>query len=112
MPRTAIPVTQIVRAGIAKPIIMAGDATNDHSIASNNGRLFLEIKNTDATIRGLIIQTPLVTDNLALADLSVGVPAGETWMVGPFSTQTFNQTDESIWVDLTEATWEFRVFKL
>ncbi len=114
MPRLQFAVTQIVRAGVNKPAVVAGDPTNDHYIPSNNARIFLEAKNIDATDRSIVFETPLLTDSLAVADLTVSVPPGQTWMIGPFSAQTFNQLSpaDSIYVNVDVSLWEFRAFQL
>lgn len=111
MARTAIPVTTIIRAGVNKPAITAGDSVNGHQF-SNVGVTFIEAKNTDVATRSLTLITPVQTDGLDVADLVISILAGQTWMIGPFSSQTFNQTGDLVYIDIAQSTWEFRAFKI
>ncbi len=92
MPRVEIPVTTISRSGATPPSQTTADATNDHYIANNDGRIFLEIISTDGSTQTVTVETPVVEDGLALDDQVISVPAGATRLAGPFSTTTFNQT--------------------
>jgi len=114
MPRTNIPVTAIPKTvGVAPPAVTAGDATNDHSFV-NDGRTFLEIKNTDAATQVVTIVTPYTVESLAVDDVTVSIPTGATRLIGPFNAALFGQpTDASkVWVDITVANFEFRAYSL
>lgn len=97
MARSVIPVTDILREGIEAGAVaqVTADATNDHYIAVNDGRVFLEVASTDAGVQTVEIEpnpSPGGTfDGLTIANLVLTVPAGETWLFGPFKTYTFQQ---------------------
>ena len=113
MARVKIPVTTIVRDGVAPPTQTSADAANDHTIAGNDGRIVLEAGNVGADDAIVTITTPGTVAGLAIADLAVTVPAAGTRWIGPFPTTVFNQpgTDE-IFVDVTDADLRFRCYKI
>jgi len=49
MPRVAVPVTTITRAGVAAPTEVNADVANGHFVAGNDGRIALELRNVGAT---------------------------------------------------------------
>lgn len=113
MPRVAIPVTQIVKEGVAPAGFTAGDAANDHSISGNDGLLFLEAVNTGAGSQDITIDTPGNVSGLAVADLVVSVPAGLTRLIGPFPPATFNQGGTSdVYVNVIVNTWNLRAYHI
>jgi hypothetical protein len=84
MPRTVIPVEELDYAGTAPPTATDSDATDDHEIEANenDGRVWLEIENTDASSRTVTIVIQLPDQyGLAVPDLDVAVPAGEVRLV-------------------------------
>jgi hypothetical protein len=88
-----ITVQQIAQAGIT-PTYEAFNATPaDGHTFSNDGRTFLQLKNTNGAQRTVTIKTVATVDGLEVADLTVTVPAttGDK-MVGPFSQTTFGST--------------------
>lgn len=93
MPRVVIPVTEILRAGVAPPAQVDADATNDHYIAENDGRVLVEIVSSDAGAQTVeVVANPsLSADGLTVANLSIAIPAGATRLCGPFRQQTFKQ---------------------
>ena len=104
MPRTALTVTDFTRAGVAEPSEQNGDFTNGNYIASNDGRIGLIVRNANAGTQSITVLTPGTVDGLAIADLTISIPAGATRYIGPFGTGTFNQTDGSIYIDVSVAT--------
>lgn len=97
MSATAITVQQIGRAGIT-PSFTA--ANTDGNFFDNNGRCFIEVKNTAVTSVDVTLATPGLVDGLAIADRIVSV-VGTTGdkMVGPLPTNIYN--DASGRVNLT-----------
>jgi hypothetical protein len=93
MPRVEIPVTEIVRAGVAPPAQVNGDATNDHFIDDNDGTLFIEVVSSDGSPQTVSVQPNpgYNADGLTVSALSLSVPAGATRLFGPFKPNTFNQ---------------------
>lgn len=84
-----IPVKSATPAGVNLGSMTAGDATNFNSFA-NSGSTLLIAKNTGATPRSADLVTPKTVSGLAVADRTVGpVPAGETWVFGPYDVDTY-----------------------
>lgn len=101
MARVEIPVTDVVRSGVLKPTPTASDATNDHFINGNDGTLYLEIENQNASDQTVdLLPSPTYTaDGLVVVPLTLTIPAGEVWEFGPFKVLTFRQNDGSIYLD-------------
>lgn len=101
MARTALTVQTISNSGIA-PSFTA--AETDGNWLVNNGREFLEVKNTGDEIT-VTIQTPATIENVAIAEVAVTIPAttGDK-MIGPFATHVFNQADGTVYVDYSGVT--------
>lgn len=93
MARSQIPVTTIDRDGVEVPAYTTSDATNDHYIAANAGDVELEVKNENASPQTVtVVANPSVfNDGLTLNDLVLTIPAGKTYMFGPFRPNTFKQ---------------------
>lgn len=120
MPRVEIPVTDIVRSGIEAGAVaaVASDATENHFVDANDGRVFLEVENQNAGAQTVeVLPNPSVGgtyDGLTIEPLVLTIPAGETWLFGPFRALTFQQDatgtmhiDPSISTDLL-----FRAYRL
>jgi len=115
MPRIDVPVTDVVRAGVAPPTEVTGDAANNH-IVTNDGRVFLVARNSAATTtRNVTIQTPGTVDGLAVADRVVAVPISSSKYIGPFPTATYNQSGSDqgkLYVDVDNAELRLLAFRL
>lgn len=116
MPRVVIPVTEIIRAGVAPPAQTDADATNDHYIAENDGRVLIEIQNTAGSSGTVDIEPnpALSADGLTVAALTITIPATSTRVCGPFRQQTFKQ-DAVGMLHLNPSvstTLKFRVYEL
>lgn len=88
MPRTAVPVTQLTRAGVdhgADASEVAGDTVNDHTLDINSGTEFLSVRNSGASPHDLTLVTPGTVDGEAIADKTITIPASATGKnIGPF----------------------------
>lgn len=114
MARTALTVTDISRTGVDSAATLEA-ANSDGEKFYNNGRVFLEVLNTNASDRTLTFQTPRTVDGLAVAEHTVTVSQNERMFIGPFPTATFNQTstdagmvyvDFDAVTDVTVAAWK------
>lgn len=85
MPRVAVPVTQITRAGVAAPAETNGDPVNNHSVP-NNGRMFLEVRNSGSVSRTVTFRFPGVVDGQAVTPRAVSLAAAAIRRFGPFPT--------------------------
>lgn len=108
MPRVAVPVTQITRAGVADPTETNGDATNNHVIP-NNGRMLLEVRNSGAVSRTVTFRLPGVVDGQAVTPRAVSLAAGATRKFGPFPTGDYGS---QLQVDVDNAELKLLAFGL
>ncbi|MFF9043331.1 hypothetical protein [Streptomyces parvulus] len=84
MPRTAVPVTTITRAGVAPPTETNGDATNQHVI-SNNGKVVLLARNAGSTVaRTVTLRVRSTVDGQPVTPRTVSVPQSASRWIGPF----------------------------
>lgn len=90
MARTDLSVVKISRAGVFE----AGSVgTVDGHMFANDGEVFVEVQNTNATIaRTVTFITGGTQEGLAVADVAVSIPAASRRLIGPFPSGTFNQT--------------------
>ena len=102
MSLTTLAVQQIVRTGLT-PALAAANA--DGSYVPNDGRMYLQVKNTNGSPVTVTVDTPGTVDGLAVADLPVVVPAttGDK-KIGPFPPDTYNQPDGTIKVTFSAVT--------
>jgi hypothetical protein len=101
MAQTAINYQQIVRTGL-EAVYTA--AVADGAKFANDGRMFVDVLNEDASPINVTVQTPVIVDGLAVADLVVAVPAGESRKIGPFPPNIYNQSDGMVYVDYSAVT--------
>ncbi len=116
MPRVIIPITEIIRAGVAPPTEVTADATNNHYFTGNDSNVFLVIVSTDAATQTVaIVPSPTFTaDGLTVSNLVISVPAGATRFAGPFKVTTFKQnTALDVYVNPSvSTTLKFRAWRL
>ena len=113
MARTAIPVTIVERTGTTAPAATTGDAANDHTVAANDGRVWLEATNTSGGALTITVVSAILIDGvLGVDDVAVSVNAGATKKLGPFAPHIFNQTDGSVNIDVTSNSWNLWAFRL
>ncbi|WP_405925428.1 hypothetical protein [Streptomyces sp. NBC_00035] len=107
MPRVAVPVTQITRAGVAAPTETNGDATNNHSVA-NNGRMVLLVRNSGSTVaRTVTLRLPGLTDGQAITPRTVSIAQATSRYIGPFPTGDYG---DSLLVDVDNAELKLLAF--
>lgn len=100
MARSAITVTQAVRAGATLPAATVGDPVNQHTVA-NNGRVVLLVENTGATVaRSVTFALSEKVDGLTAGPRVESVPIGETQVFGPFPPAEYGS---SLLVDVDDA---------
>jgi len=101
MARTEMNHQQIVRTGLEQTYAAAHADGNKFS---NDGRMFLHVKNGAGAPITVTIQTPGQVDGLAIADQVVTVTNGEERMIGPFPPNIYNQDDRMVYVDYSSVT--------
>ena len=102
---TDLALQTILRTGLNEPTFSAANA-DGHDVA-NSGRMFLYVKNADASPMNVTITTPGNVDNLAITDQVVAVAAGEEEVIGPFPPAIYNAdpgTDDTIEVLFSSVT--------
>lgn len=93
MARVDVTTQPITRAGVA-PVLTA--PTIDGDIV-DVGLVALWVENAGVSPMTVTAQTPVTQDGLALADLTVTVPAGGMRLIGPLPARTFAQpTDAAV----------------
>lgn len=117
MPRVQIPVQTITRLSVDPASQITADATNDHYITDNDGRIFVEIVSTAVATESVIFETPFALDGLDLEDQVVYVGPSATRYAGPFPISTFNQTasgdENKLFVDPSvSTTLKFRAYRV
>jgi len=89
--RVEIPVNEIIESGLNPLVIqISSDAINNHYFI-NIDKTYLEIVSTDSGSQSITVVSSATVDELAVADLTITIPAGATRLAGPFNTYTFNQ---------------------
>lgn len=112
MPRTALTITDVTRAGVTQPSQQNGDNANGNSLAYNDGKIILEVNNTSGGALNCTIGIPGTIDSVSTAGKVVSVGAGATTYIGPFPPALYNQSDGTVNVDVTASTMKFRVYHL
>jgi hypothetical protein len=109
MPRVAVPLNDITRAGLVTPTPVNADVASGHSV-QNDGNVFLLVGNSAATAtRTTTFRTPGVVDEQAVADRTVAVPISSEKYVGPFPPSDYGSTLE---VDVDHADTRLTAFRL
>jgi hypothetical protein len=86
------------RAGVTLP---ASSAVTQQSF-DNSGQELIVIKNGGAGPITVTIDIPFVVDGQAVEDRTVTIAAGATKVIGPFNRATYNQTDGTVHLDLSD----------
>lgn len=108
MARTELTLQTIDRDGIDPTYSSA--ITDGHAVNNASHKVFIHVINADASSKDITIITPNTIDGLALADLTVSVPASEERIIGPFPHAVYCKNDttlsitHAIWVDYSATT--------
>jgi hypothetical protein len=78
----------ITTAGI-KPTYAAAGTSNTFP---NNGKTFVVVVNGSAGARSIVFDSLVNCDQGSDHNITVSVPAGETWHIGPFEISRFNNS--------------------
>lgn len=110
MARTDVPVTTIVRAGVADPGPVNGDTVNHHSVANPHGDMWLEVDNENVGPQNLTVKVSKTVDGQAVASRVYALAAGtERRRIGPWPVADYGRTLE---VDVASADIKLRAFRL
>ena len=93
---TEIPVTEIIRDGVAPAAATDSDAANGMFVAANDGRILVEIVSEDAAPQTVGFAITETIDDQPAHDKTVTVPAGARRVAGPFPEWLYNQLDGSL----------------
>lgn len=91
MPRLALTVNDITRAGLAVPAETNGDSVNQHVIA-NDGQTVLLVRNANAAAQTVALKLQTLIDGQSPADKVISVPAGQSRYIGPFPVGIYTNT--------------------
>ncbi len=89
-------VQEIVRSGNGLDPAYAAAAAGGDEFVNEGKQTFVHFLNANVATRTVTIETPKTVAGLALAELSVVVPATGEAMVGPFPADTFNDSDGKV----------------
>lgn len=89
MARVNLPVQPVVRTGL-NPSLTAADDVENH-VFDNDGRVFLYVVNGLVDVDVTVV-SGFTRLGLALADVTVTVPANHSRLIGPFPKDVFDQT--------------------
>ncbi len=105
MARTALTVQTVVTSSTGlTPSYATVDNTNGNYFTWPGGRVFLHVKNTNASTRTLTIDAPQTIDGLAMADPTYTIAANTgDHMIGPLSDKLV-QTNGQVYLDWSAAT--------
>jgi hypothetical protein len=115
MPRSILPITSIIRAGVSQANRTYADITNAHEIMANDGRIFVELANvSNASSVNTTFDVAAVYDgDLSIVDIIVALAPGGTKYVGPFKRGVFNQgASESVYFSIASTGISLRGYKL
>lgn len=104
MARTQITVVQARKTGISLAAEQAGDPVNGHYFL-NSGETLLVVRNADAAPQNITIQVQGTVDGQSATDRVIPIPAGETWVLGPYETGNYGTSCE---VDAAHANLKLR----
>lgn len=101
--------------GVAQVAVVNGDATNDHYLTGNDGRVVLQVVSSDAGVQTVTVKrAPAFLAGVTLEDEVISIPAGETWNLGPFPSDEFNQNSSGdVYFDPSVSnTLDFRAYRV
>lgn len=101
--------------GVAQPAVVNGDATNDHYLTGNDGRVILEVVSSDGGAQTVTVhRSAAFQPGIILPDEVVSIPAGQTWELGPFPADEFNQNSSGdVYFDPSVSnTLDFRAYRV
>lgn len=111
MPRVAVPVTPVTRAGVVPANEVNGDPVNNHSVV-NDGKVWLEVRNADAAVvRNLTVKFTTDVDGQVVTSRTYALPANMTAprKFGPWPPQWYGQ---SIQVDVDNAALKLTAYRI
>ena len=110
MPRVAVPITVLTRAGVDPPAESNGDPVNNHSVV-NDGKVSLEARNAHATLpRNITFRFPDLVDGQSVSPRVVALPANmaAARRFGPFPPNLYGQLMQ---VDVETVDVKLRAFQ-
>lgn len=110
MARTPVPVTTIVRAGVADPAVVNGDTVNHHSVDNAHGDMWLEVDNVNVGPQNLTVKFSKTVDGQAVASRVYALAAGTVRRrLGPWPVNDYGRTLE---VDVASADIKLRALRV
>lgn len=104
MAATALTVQEITRSGL-DPAYTAANG-DGHTISNDGSRTFVHVQNGGGSPITVTLTTTITVgdDDLAVADPTVSVPAGEDRMIGPFPQSEYSSSLTVTFSDVTSVT--------
>lgn len=106
MPRAQVPVTASVVRGVVLAAEQDGDTVNNHQLA-NSGKEKIHVRNANgaSTARTVTIKFNRTVQGSAIASIVQAIPAGATWVFGPFPVDDFGS---QVQIDVDNAELKLR----
>lgn len=108
MPRTELTVTQMdfTDGQTVSGAEASADSANGMVFTNTSGDVFLFVANGDTSAKTLTVITgqTVTSATLTVQDPTYTIPAGDEVFIGPFPTTTFNQSDDTVQVDIDDDT--------
>lgn len=101
MARTTVSASQISRTAAA---LSAAAANVDGHAVTWRETLFFYVANGGGSSITATVPTPGTVDGLAIADLTVTVPAGQNRLFGPFPADYYRQSDSTVHINFSGVT--------
>lgn len=93
MARLALTTLTLVSSGTDLEAEFEAFGVDGVAIDNENGDVACIIKNGDASQATITIDVPITVDGLTVPDRTYAIPAGEYWIIRPFSKGVYNQDD-------------------
>lgn len=111
MARTPVPVTTIVRDGVADPAPVDGDTVNNHQVENPHGDMWLEVDNADAGgAHNLTVRVDRTVDGQPVTARQYAIAASTTRRrLGPFPVADYGRL---LLVDVDSTQIKIRALRL
>lgn len=76
------------------PVFNSADVAGDSFV--NDGRVVLHVKNSDVSDKTVTVDSVAPCNQGSFHDLLVTIPAGDERLIGPFSVQRFNDSNNKV----------------
>lgn len=92
MARTPLTYVEPSKGGTTVPAATAADVSNGNVVNGNDGRVYILVTNSNASVARNLTITPTATvDGLSATARTVALPASTTLLCGPYEVANYSQ---------------------